>query len=289
MSMAAAPLTPSASLGVNYLSWLRWSSRVVPASVSASMLHNAQGVPRRDAMLSNSAFAATALLVMLLSATCRSSLPWRDERATEVNLAVVFEKNLLYLPSLTLNHQKGRFLFGSADVRSVIDSRYAGAIGRPRSYAVQLSEKESVRITPVMLDLGGVGDGIVGADVFGKHAVTIDYRSGLVTYQKEGIHPEMMVLFRFAAEPSIEVSVDGRVMSAVVDTASPDTMILPRTEEGRGSARVMIAGTDFGNLDVKFAKVARARVGNRVLSRFLVTIDYGKRVVGLWRDPRIPL
>jgi hypothetical protein len=34
--------------------------------------------------------------------------------------------------------------------------------------------------------------------------------------------------------------------------------------------------------------VARARVGNRLLSHYLVTIDYGRRMVGLWRDPRIP-
>ncbi len=254
------------------------------------MLHQAQGVRWRNAMVSNSTFTAIAVLILVLSAGCRSAIPWRNEPgATEVNLSIVFEKNLLYLPSLTLNNQKGRFLFGSADVRTVIDPRYAATIGRPRMYAVQLSEKESVRITPVILDLGEAGDGIVGADVFGKRAVTVDYRSGLVTYQKEGIHPELMTLFRFAAEPSIDVSIDGRVVSAVVDTASPDTMILPGVKEGRGSARVIVAGTDFGNLNVKFANVARPRVGNRVLSRFLVTIDYGKKVVGLWRDPRIPL
>jgi hypothetical protein len=51
---------------------------------------------------------------------------------------------------------------------------------------------------------------------------------------------------------------------------------------------VMIGDTDFGTIDVGYANVSQARVGNRLLSRFLVTIDYGKRVVGLWRDPRIP-
>jgi hypothetical protein len=51
---------------------------------------------------------------------------------------------------------------------------------------------------------------------------------------------------------------------------------------------VSIAGTDFGPTDVRYANVAHPRVGNRLLSRFLVSIDYGKRIVGLWRDPRIP-
>jgi len=50
----------------------------------------------------------------------------------------------------------------------------------------------------------------------------------------------------------------------------------------------VIAGTDFGNVDVKFANVAQPRIGNRLLSKFLISIDYGKREVGLWRDPRIP-
>ena len=44
---------------------------------------------------------------------------------------------------------------------------------------------------------------------------------------------------------------------------------------------------DFGTIDIAYENVRHARVGNRVLSRFLVTIDYGRKVVGLWRDPRI--
>jgi hypothetical protein len=74
----------------------------------------------------------------------------------------------------------------------------------------------------------------------------------------------------------------------VVDTTSPDTVILPSTTNGRGTARVNVAGVDFGTTDIRYANVSRARVGNRLLSRFLVTIDYGKKVVGLWRDPRTP-
>jgi hypothetical protein len=50
---------------------------------------------------------------------------------------------------------------------------------------------------------------------------------------------------------------------------------------------VRVASTDFGAIDVQYANVSHARIGNRLLSRFMVTIDYGRRVVGLWRDPRI--
>jgi hypothetical protein len=76
-------------------------------------------------------------------------------------------------------------------------------------------------------------------------------------------------------------------MSAVVDTANPDTLELPGETKGRGRAHVSIAGTDFGQIDVSYSPaLGQPRVGNRLLSRFLVSIDYGRGIVGLWRDPR---
>jgi hypothetical protein len=97
-----------------------------------------------------------------------------------------------------------------------------------------------------------------------------------------------MTIFRYTAEPTVTLRVDGRAVEAIVDTALPDTVILPRAgASSRGSARIALAGTDFGPLDVRYDNVTRARVGNRVLSKFLITIDYGRRVVGVWRDPRI--
>jgi hypothetical protein len=86
------------------------------------------------------------------------------------------------------------------------------------------------------------------------------------------------------------VAVDGRTFSAIVDTTSPDTLVLPRGSDKprRAKAKLSVAGTDFGSIDIAFGDVAAPRVGNRVLSKFLVTIDYGRREVGLWRDPRTP-
>jgi hypothetical protein len=145
-----------------------------------------------------------------------------------------------------------------------------------------------LRFAPVFADLRGVGDGIVGADVWGGHAVTINYRAGLLTFQKEGIHPELMNVYQYADAPMINVIIDGRSTPVIVDTASPDTLILPRlgATGDRRAARVQIAGTDFGSVEVRLADVYAPRVGNRLLSRFLVSIDYGRRLVGLWRDPR---
>ena len=63
-------------------------------------------------------------------------------------------------------------------------------------------------------------------------------------------------------------------MASFVPT-SPDTLVLPGPD-ARGSVNVRIGDTDFGATDVQYADVAQARVGNRLLSRFLVTIDYGR-------------
>lgn len=205
---------------------------------------------------------------------------------TEVNLAFTMERNLIQLESVRIDNRTGRFLLGSAAPRTVVDPRFA--LNPTRAHALQISEKETVRIEPAARDLGGVADAIIGAEAWRNHAISIDYRSGLVTYQKEGIKPGLMTIYRFPAEPMIHVFVNGREIAAVVDTTSPDTLVLPG-RDARATAHVRIADTDFGAVDVQYANVSRARVGNRLLSRFLVTIDYGRKVVGLWRDPRIPV
>jgi hypothetical protein len=237
---------------------------------------------------------AIAIATVLLLASCSATLPWANEPiGEEVNLSFVIRNNLLFLPSATVDGREGRFLFGTAAARTALDPRFAAALPRPPRSGerlLQLNEKEALRFTPVDLDLHNVADGIIGADVWGNRAVSIDYISGLLTYQKEGIHPELMTLYRFAAEPRVNVVVDGKTIPAIVDTASPDTLTLPRgaAAAGRTHARIQLGGADLGDLDLKLADVTDARVGNRILSKFLVTIDFGKREVGLWRDPRTP-
>jgi hypothetical protein len=94
-----------------------------------------------------------------------------------------------------------------------------------------------------------------------------------------------MTIFRFQAEPMIDVAIDGRETAVIVDTSSPDTLVLPGPN-GRGTVDVAIAGTSFGPTDVRYAPVLHARIGNRLLSKFLVSIDYRHRLVGVWHDPR---
>lgn len=236
-------------------------------------------------MLSKSVPIARMLLISVFLTGC--SLPWRSAGpATEVNLSFTLENNLLFLPTAQINGRAGRYFLGSAAAHSVLDPKFAQTTPA-RAYRLQLNGRDSVGLSPVVLPLAGLGDAMIGADAWSRHAVTIDYRSGLLSFQKEGIHPAYMSLFEFEGEPAILVEVDGRTVSAVVDTAVPDTLVLPGGE-GRRSAHVVIAGSDLGYIDVAHANIPRARVGNRLLSKFLVTIDYGRQQVGLWRDPRIP-
>ena len=227
---------------------------------------------------------AAALLVTLL-AGCRSVPPWQNEPiGNEVNLNFLFRDNQIEMNSIRLGGGTGRFLLGTAAPRTVIDPSIAS-----RTPVLTYGERDSVRVQPVVIPLGGMADAIVAADADHHQAVTIDYRAGLVNWQKDGIHTGHMTLYSYPVEPAIEVLVDGRHVAAVVDTASPDTLVLPSATAARRQARVQVAGTDFGSIDVRLADVSGARIGNRLLSRFLVTVDYGRRTVGLWRDPRIPL
>ena len=239
----------------------------------------------RQRILSKTLLAATAVLLVVFTAACARLAPWRGQREKEErNLAFTLERNLVVLsPNLLIDNHAGQFILGTAAPRTVLDDGFPAA-GR----LLQVREKETLRLSPVRMDLQGVADAIVGADAWGRQSISIDYRSGLVTYQKYGIERSQMQIFRYRDEPSIWVHVNGRRIAAVVDTSSPDTLVLPSANAGRGTVNVNVAGTDFGPTDVQFANVARARIGNRLLSRFLVSIDYGRRTVGLWRDPRIP-
>jgi hypothetical protein len=241
-------------------------------------------------MLSKTVSGARFAVALLLLCSCRPAMPWENAPdADEVNLAFTVRNNLLFLPSATVNGKTGRFFFASATPRTVVDPRVARLLGgTTATYALGLGNRYSIAFTPAFIDLGATGDAMIGYDVFANRGVTIDYRAGLLTYQEAGIHPDLMTLFHYEGDPAIDVDVDGRRVSAVVDTSSPDTLVLPAASSSRGRARVGIAGTEFRDVELRYANVERAHVGNRLLSKFLVAIDYKNRVVGLWRDPRNP-
>lgn len=233
-------------------------------------------------MLSKSMARATGAVLALLASAC--ALPWKSERPGNVNLAFVPRQNLLELTNVRVSGRSGRFVLGTAAPATVIDT----AFHTPGPQVVTLGSRNSVTIEPRVGSLGGVADAIIGADAWREGSITIDYRAGVLTWRRQGAVTSQMEIFRFTAAPAIEVTVNGVKHTVVVDTASPDTLTLPGREARRGAVHVVIAGSDFGTVDVQYASVTQARVGNRLLTHFLVTIDYGQQIVGLWRDPRAP-
>ena len=229
-------------------------------------------------------------MAIVLLMGCQSALnrtvSARAERR-EVNVAFTVEQNLLRLNTITVAARQGRYVLGTAHPRTVIQPAFLA--DEPRRLDLALNDRESVSVEPIYMELGAVGDAIIGFDAWAPEAITIDYVKGLLTFQTDGIHTDGMTLYRFQDEPAIAVMVNGRRVPAALDTASPETLILPRgtAAAGRTSVDVEIAGTAFEDVDVLLADVSRARIGNRLLSKFLVSIDYGQRQVGLWRDLRV--
>ncbi|HEV2720452.1 MAG TPA: hypothetical protein VG323_10580, partial [Thermoanaerobaculia bacterium] len=154
----------------------------------------------------------------LILAACSVSVPWRNEPVgQEVNVAFTVQKNLIVLTSATIDGRPGRFLLGSAEQRTLLDAGYAPTLKQNAPHALQLNEREALQFTPVVTDLRSVSDAIVGADVWGRNSITIDYSTGLLTFSRLGVERAEMTVFRFAAEPMIMVSVDGGRVAAVVD------------------------------------------------------------------------
>ncbi|MBK5258353.1 MAG: hypothetical protein JJE51_02090 [Thermoanaerobaculia bacterium] len=240
-------------------------------------------------MLPKTHQTATTGFLLILLAGCRTFGPWRDDPPRpEVNIVFTVERNLLRLPSVEINGRAGRYFLGSAHPRSVFDPSLITSLAgeKPR---LHLTARESLPLSPVPIALGPIGDAIIGAEAWGRKSLTIDYYAGLVTYHKSGSYTSDMKLHRFTGEPSIVIEVDGVRMDAAVDTALPDTLVMPRGARpaGRTRANLRIDEAQFSNIDIALGNVSHARIGNRLLSRFLVTIDYGQKQVGLWRDPRI--
>ena len=244
-------------------------------------------------MLSKRSCRARIALALLLIAGCRSTvtrLVERPNERTETNASFVVEDNLLRLHTITIDGRGGRFLIGSAHPHTVVSPAFAGA--RPgRRARIQLGPNHAVEVEPIVTDLHGTGEAIVGFDAAGGRAMTINYVAGLITWHDSGSSGGGMTVYRYLDVPQITVTVDGREVPAIVDTTSPDTLTLPRgsSPAARARARVEIAGTAFPNTDIAFADVSRPRIGNRLLSKFLVTIDYGRQQVLLWRERRVPI
>lgn len=168
----------------------------------------------------------------------------------------------------------------------MLDRQFTGAREGPARLV--LGRRLAVPITPVVEDLGGMAAGILGADAWGDFTLVIDYARQLVMISRERAASMNGPLYPFDGPPTIPILLNGSERRAILDTALPDTVVLPRSqgEGGRGRARIQVAEYDLGVVDIGFADTEQIRIGNPLLSKFLIKIDYRNQAIALWRDPR---
>ncbi|HVT04563.1 MAG TPA: hypothetical protein VHL58_14450 [Thermoanaerobaculia bacterium] len=229
-------------------------------------------------MLSKESRAATrALIVLILLSGCSYRPPWQNERRNEVNVAFSLEKNVVMI-SAAIEGKQRHLIVATGTPRSVLN----GA-GRPTATPVTFGGKTSITVTPDRLNLAGIADGILGADAWEGTALTLDYDKKLLTIDLHQQARSDARPFPFHELPTLPITVDGQSYDAVIDTSSPDTLLIPWRVKKRAEGIVTVGSDSWGRVDYQLAKVSAPRIGNRLLSKYLVTIDYRTRQTYLWK------
>ncbi|MDX1584642.1 MAG: hypothetical protein R3338_13680 [Thermoanaerobaculia bacterium] len=205
----------------------------------------------------------------------------------ELNLAFTIDRNQLLLDGVRIGGDPGRFVAATAFDQTLLDTSWASrrSLSAGRSTVVVMSEKTTDRVDISLIDLSGEIDALIGRDLLGPVTI-IDYQNQLITRRNHVPEPLSTKPFRWKGKPAHPIVMNGKRTIGIIDTAIPDTIVVPKgLMEGRScercSADVEIAGVHFGDLPVTPADIDRIRIGNRVLRHFLVTIDYPRRTASL--------
>ncbi len=214
----------------------------------------------------------------------------------ETNYVFRLDRNQVVLPTARVEGNGGRFVASTATRTTLLGNHFVAShhLHRLRKpFRVTLGTSHTATVSPNVVDLGDSIDGLVGSDVLGP-VVSFDYRRGLVTVSPvdEMLSKDMQIV-RFRELPAVPVGVGAATVVAIVDTAFPDTLVIPvgmlhGVPRGRIEVPVTLAGHSWSHIDVLIADVSEPRIGNRLLSQFLITVDYPNRKIGLWPYPSEP-
>ena len=227
-----------------------------------------------------------ALLLLAMAASC---LPSIEPRIPENNVGLFMRANLACIRA-EVNGLDSTLVVASALPRTAISSSLRSNRSGTR---ILLGDTLLTHVRSTGLDIAEIpADGLLGADAFRGKIATIDYFRGLlIVGDWPRAQPDITPWKFSGGPPRVPVQINGRKTWAIVDTALPDTAIVPAEFlDGGDSARAVVTmevgGIRFDDLDVAVVPVVEPRLGNRVLSRFVVTIDYAHEMIGLWPDPR---
>lgn len=226
------------------------------------------------------------LLALLVCGSC-VSLPWRDETANETNVVFRFLDNQP-LVEVTVGGRGGTFVVGSVPPVTLINREFASRLVRGDKTVV-LGDRLMRKTKGETAELGTAFDGILGRDVWANDTLTVDYTRRLITIQNEPPSGDDLYTYRFrGGVPRVPIVIGGKQMTAIVDTASPDTVTLPASFRGGGrrtSVSIAVAGLRLSSVDAAVADVDEPVIGNRLLAHFVVAMSFRRGEIRLWRDP----
>lgn len=223
-----------------------------------------------------------AVSVLVAAVTGCRTLPWNRaaETAPETNVSFSVRQNLLHV-RFHVGEREGWGIVSTRHPATILDAGFA-ASATSASPLVRLGSVGVVESDPRIADLQGIADAILARDLWGEDILTIDWRSALVTIHRSRRATTDGESHSWTDTPRVRLQVGGRVVEAEVDTTSPEALVLTGASAGRRRETVEIAGVKQ-EIDVAIdPRVPHARIGTRLLSRFLVQIDYGRRQVILW-------
>jgi hypothetical protein len=207
------------------------------------------------------------------------------------HVAFNLRDNLLVIPA-TVAGQPGEFILGTAQSHSTLDSRFPADSNRSGRVPVLLGARLSLETSVERTSMSSVADGILGSGMFANRTLGIDFRRGLITLSRERVPAEGAAKSRFEGIPSFPISVDGTPFRGIIDTTNPDTILLPESvfgPPGRRLVSLRIGGVDLGTTEARIGPVSDIRIGNRILEKFLVSIDYDRGEISLWPwEPSFP-
>ncbi|MEO8216191.1 MAG: hypothetical protein ABI718_03825 [Acidobacteriota bacterium] len=232
---------------------------------------------------------ASALICALLACSITQCASRGSKVTKERNLAFDFDRNELVLSKASIAGTPGRFLIATALPRSLVDDHFRDiGTGSP---TLRLGNHFRTTVNPARFDLENLADGFVGFDVWRRWTIAVDYRNRLITLLTGDTDRSDLTRYEFSGVPTVPVQVGDEVYQAVIDTALPDTLLLPLNLNpsglpGRARVNITLAGHTFSNVDVAYGPTSSVRVGNRLLSSFLLFINYPGHWVGFWYDRR---
>lgn len=221
----------------------------------------------------------TALLCVVALHGCSSVLPWSSTRKTEVNVAFRVVNNV---PVIGFSYAgvESEGILATGRERTVFSERLAQLLDEEGR--IHIGTEHVATVHPVVDDLGEVANALIGGDAFSERVLAINWRTGLATIFTRVEPMREGAVHRWEGVPRIPLIVDGRAITAIVDTGSPDSLTLPGESPGRYDASVELAGASH-TIDIAVdPRFDEPRIGTRILVHYLIQVDYRRRTVAMW-------